>query len=195
MKGRADAYATFLCRPHHGCQAVSPARSSSPTMPSPEARPPLTLTVAGTTVRFAWHVDRWTHDVLGADGTRWRSIEETAVGDDPRWPASPVLVELSALDTPAGRVILGVGLAGRSHFSASVGPDPAAPDRLRFDLACRVNEPPPWLGSTYRDSVGLVRIGPGPLVQPPPTTVQWAYAFGSGGLVPLAGARVEPRPD
>jgi hypothetical protein len=164
-------------------------------MPSQEARPPLTLTVAETTVRFAWHVDRWTHEVLSGDGTWWRSIEDGDGADDPRWPASPVLVELSALDTPAGRVILGVGLAGRSHFSASVGPDPAAPDRLRFDLACRVNEPPLWLGSTYRDSKGLVRIGPEPLAEPPPATVQWAYGFASGGLVPLAGARVEPRPD
>lgn len=193
MQGRATPYATFRCKPDHGRQAArrNPLVSD---MPSAVPRPPLTLSVGGMTVRFGWRGDRWAHDVVGTDGTRWQSIEETGGADDPRWPASPVLVELSVLDTPAGPVILGVGLAGRSHFSASVGPDPSHPDRLRFDLACRVNEPPGWLGSTYDGPGGIVRLRPGSAADPP-ATVQWAYAFSPEGLVPLAGSRVEPPAD
>ncbi|MEI6240318.1 MAG: hypothetical protein WCR51_08005 [Planctomycetia bacterium] len=165
-------------------------------MPAADPRPPLTLTVAGVMVRFVWRDDRWAHEVVDADGTCWRSIEGVEAGaGDPRWPASPALVELSRLGTAPGSAILGVGLAGRSHFSASVGPDPAHPDRLRFDIACRVNEPPIWLGSTYHGPGGRVRIGPGAAAERPPATVQWGYVFASGGIRPLAGSRVEAAAD
>lgn len=162
-------------------------------MPGADSRPPLTLTVADLTVRFMWRDDRWVHDVTRTDGACWRSVEGGA--GDPRWPASPVLVELSRLGASPGPAILGVGLAGRSHFSASVGPDPAHPDRLRFDIACRVNEPPLRLGSTYAGPRGLVRIGPGVAAERPPATVQWGYWFTPTAILPLDGSRAEPPAD
>lgn len=165
-------------------------------MTAADSRPPLTLTVADLTVRFVWCDDRWVHEVVQADGTCWRSIEgSAAAAGDPRWPPSPVLVELSWLGRSPGPAILGVGLAGRSHFSASVGPDPDHRDRLRFDIACRVNEPPGWLGSTYRGPQGVVRVAPGPVAARPPTTVQWGYWFTPTGILSLAGAQAEPPAD
>jgi len=132
------------------------------------------------------------------DGGRWRSVEgPEASGGDPRWPASPVLVELSRLQTPRGPALLGVGSAGRSHFSASIDADPHLPDRLRFEVACRVQEPPAWLGSTYHGRGGIVRVTPGPMSAAPPATVAWAYTFSSDGLLPhgeMPGRQGPPPP-
>lgn len=155
-------------------------------------RAPVSLTLGRTTLRFSWQDDRWAHEILCPDGTVWRSLEgPSAGGGDPRWPASPVLVELSRLEGPHGPAILGVGLAGRSHFSASIGPGPAQADQVRFECACRVTEPPGWLGSTYAGPAGVVRIVPAGDVGRPPATVQWGYALGPEGLLPLSGARID----
>jgi len=158
-------------------------------------RAPVSLTLGRTTVRFTWRDDRWTHEILFPDGAAWRSLEGTCdpVGD-PRWPASPVLVELSLLEQPSGAAILGVGLAGRSHFSASIGPDPAQAACVRFEFACRVTEPPGWLGSTYATPAGIVRVVPATCAVRPPATVQWGYEFGPEGVRPLGGARIDLPP-
>lgn len=157
-------------------------------------RAPVSLTLGRTTLRFTWQHDRWAHEILCPDGTVWRSLEgASAAGGDPRWPASPVLVELSRLEGPHGPALLGVGLAGRSHFSASIGPGPAGADQARFECACRVLEPPGWLGSTYAGPAGVVRIVPVATDQPP-ATVQWGYALGPEGLRPLAGSRLDRPP-
>ena len=142
---------------------------------------PLTLAHGPVTIVFTWSADRWSHRVTSGDET-WESVEGPQAEDgDERWPASPVLVELSRIQTAHGAAILGVGLAGRSHFSASIAADPTAPDRIRFEIACRYNERPVWLGSTYRTPTGTMAISPpaGPL---PPATVQWTYTFGAAGL-------------
>lgn len=160
--------------------------------PSPATGPrlPLSLEVGDLTVCFTWQDDRWAHEVVGGDGRRWRSVEGPgAAGGDPRWPASPVLVELSRLETTRGPAVLGVGRAGRSHFSLSVDADPTDPGWLRFEIACRLQEPPAWLGSTYHGPTGLVRIAPGLVTARPPATVTWAYAFSSGGILPLGETR------
>jgi hypothetical protein len=163
-------------------------------MPAAALRAPVSLILGRTMLRFTWLHDRWAHEILLPDGTAWRSVEGSAsVGDDPRWPAAPVLVELSRLEGPSGPVILGVGLAGRSHFSASIGPGPTHADQIRFECACRVTEPPGWLGSTYAGPSGLVRIVPAAAVRPP-ATVQWGYDLGPGGVRPLGGARLDTPP-
>ncbi|NDC54430.1 MAG: hypothetical protein EBZ74_09115 [Planctomycetia bacterium] len=142
--------------------------------------------MGGTTIRFTWHHDRWAHEIAFADGSSWRSVEAAEADGDPRWPASPVLVELSRLDGPDGPALLAVGRAGRSHFSASVTGDPSRADALRIDVACRVHEPPGWLGSTYRSPGGILRIAaPGPPAHVP-ETVRWGYSLGPAGLVPPA---------
>lgn len=150
------------------------------------------LSIGPATILFTWSGDRWSHRVtIGTD--TWESVEGPRPEDgDARWPAAPVLVELSRIETAHGPAILGVGLAGRSHFSASIGPDPAAADRPRFEIACRYNEQPVWLGSTYRGPHGAVAVGPG-AGPPPPATVQWAYTFGARG--PMACDRAADRSD
>ena len=92
---------------------------------------------------------------------------------------------------------MGVGLAGRSHFSASISADMSRPDTLLFEIACRIQEQPLWLGSTYRpagtaavrpddtaidDAVECVTAGTSP-DGPLPRTVVWSYAIGPAGVL------------
>lgn len=63
------------------------------------------------------------------------------------WPPSPPLQDLDECVLAAGATgIVGVGMAGKSHWSLAVE---AVKDAIWFDAACRVNESPRTLGSTY----------------------------------------------
>jgi hypothetical protein len=105
-----------------------------------------------------------------------------------------VFAKLHTPPIAGGIAVMGLGLAGRSHFSASVGADPAAPGSIRFDIAARIHEPPVRLGSTYRSdgpAATILRVEPLPLAAPPlPRTVEWSYRIGPHGIEPLAGARL-----
>jgi len=149
---------------------------------------------AGVTVDFTWAGDRWQHHIVvrgpvtGPPADTWESVEGPGpTGGDPRWPASPVLVELSAVALPrpgtaGGRALVGVGLAGRSHFSAAIAPDPDRPGAIRFEIACRLTEPPGWLGSTYRVGGRIVQVVPREATGTLPRTVSWSYSLGPEGL-------------
>lgn len=154
----------------------------------PAARQPPRLTSGSLSVVFTWQGDRWLHRILRADDVLLESVEgPRPVDGDPRWPASPVLTEVSSVATATGPALLGVGLAGRSHFSASITADRLRPDTLVFEIACRIQEQPVWLGSSY--------IVPGELAAAPriaapldpsgplPRTVAWTYAIGPSGIV------------
>lgn len=155
--------------------------------PPPIPREPrhalIVLSAGAIEVVFEWTADRWTHRLLLDGEPVWESIDGPwPPGGDPRWPASPVLVELDRVGSGPAAAVVGVGLAGRSHFSASVSRVPAVPgadgvatgnpsdgrntidpdtidpdttdrDAPRFDVlfevACRMHEPPAWLGSSY----------------------------------------------
>jgi hypothetical protein len=127
--------------------------------------------------------------VNGGSGLQLESLEGPAApGGDPRWPASPVFTEVSRMDVAGRPAILGVGCAGRSHFSASITIHPTLPDTLLFEIACRLHEPPGPLGSTYARTDGsTVRGEPaddestGPGL---PRTVEWRYTIGPAGLEP-----------
>jgi hypothetical protein len=136
-------------------------------------------------VRFAWSGDRWQHVVTAADGRCWRSIEGPGPpAADPRWPASPALVEVSLVVAGARPAVLAVGLAGRSHFSLSVVACPDRPDTLLFEAACRIAEPAGWLGSTYDGDRGREQVAADRTI-PPPATIRWSYRIGPAGLEPL----------
>jgi hypothetical protein len=157
------------------------------------ATPELVRLQAGATiVEFIWATDRWQHEIRTADARGWFSIEGVDGGADPRWPQSPVLTEFS-LEQVAGKpVLLGVGLAGRSHFSMCVTVHPDDHEKLLFEAACRIHTVAEWLGSSYRCEDGRVaRIEPEPPIPAPPATVCWNYTAGPGGLqaVPPAVAR------
>jgi hypothetical protein len=148
---------------------------------------------------FTWAGDRWVHRIAhqGAGETvGWTSLDGPCpIANDPRWPASPVLVELSRVGATragasGGPAIVGVGLAGRSHFSASITPDPHASDAIRFEIACRLHEAPVWLGSTYRVDGGLIQITAADGSDALPRTVVWAYSIGPQGIFGVRGASV-----
>ena len=68
---------------------------------------------------------------------------------DDSWPLSPPFTGMHLERRPQGNVAFLVGLAGDSHWSASVELDVSS-GTLRFDVACRAGSRPRWLGSTYR---------------------------------------------
>lgn len=165
---------------------------------TPTSRPPVHLHVGHTTAVFIWAGDRWTHRITTGESDGWTSLDgPSPPADDPRWPASPVLVELSRVAVPrsaaAGEkstAIVGVGLAGRSHFSASISPDPQTADAIRFEIACRLHESPGWLGSTYRAGDRLMQLTASDESTSLPRTVVWAYSIGPQGLVVVRGAAI-----
>jgi len=152
-----------------------------PAASPPKPKPPIRLAAGSTVVEFAWIRDRWQHGVVSRLG-RWESLEGEADGrNDPRWPASPVLVEVSLVELAGGPAILGVGLAGRSHFSLSVATCSEETDTLLFEAACRIQEPAAWIGSTYADSGGrIIRLQAASVA--PPATLSWSYRIGPGGV-------------
>lgn len=178
-------------------------------MPKPSTKD-LRILLDAVEIVFTWCGDRWSHAIHfpgHADAATWRSVEgPEEPGGDAAWPVSPVIVELSPV--PSAAAVVGVGRAGRSHFSVSFTAKPAdtftakpadsVPDgsgsHLFVECACRIQEPPGWLGSTYRKdgsagpSSSLVRI-PAAIDHASPSllprTVTWSYFFSPTG--PVAG--------
>ncbi len=76
------------------------------------------------------------------------SVEGTS---DQVWPISPPFQEIVCEPVGAGgkQVLLGVGRAGKSHWSATIEGDSMI-EAIAFDIACRSSSAPEWLGSTYR---------------------------------------------
>ena len=159
------------------------------------SRPPLALVAGALVVTCEWAGDRWRHHVAFRGRPLVESVEGPGADGDPRWPASPALQEMSAVEAGGRPALLGVGAAGRAHFSASLTPDPRLADTVLVEVACRIVEPAGWLGSTYRDAAGgtlrITAAGGGDL----PRTVRWAYRIGPAGVEPVSGdepARLRP---
>jgi len=120
--------------------------------PAPQSLASLAASGAGLAVQFAWLGDRYQHVVLlqrpdGSTRPLLASVEGNAADD---WPESPPLQSLSIERLAEGRTAaLLVGMAGRSHWSASIE---ARGDggELVFDLACRHRANLAQLGSRYR---------------------------------------------
>ena len=92
--------------------------------------------------------DRWGHVIVALDGERVTPLLVSVEGSNEQvWPPSPPLQSLSIERREAGDVALLVGMAGRSHWSASVE---ATKNELDFDVACKLIDFPEWLGSRYR---------------------------------------------
>lgn len=159
------------------------------TTDRPTPRPPLRMAAGDLEVVFEWEGDRWRHRIAHRGRLVAESVEGPGDGGDDRWPRSPALQEVSAGggDRP---VLLAVGSAGRSHFSASVAADPSRPDTVLVEVACRVHERPEWLGSTYRLGTGGTTRIRGETVGDPPCTVRWACRVGPEGV----GAADRPVP-
>ena len=75
-----------------------------------------------------------------------RSVEGASADD---WPPSPALQSCSVQEIRPGQTAAFlVGMAGKSHWSASME---AVPHEgvIAFDFACRVQAMPLWLGNSY----------------------------------------------
>lgn len=109
------------------------------------------VTKSGRLVAKAYRaVDRIGNSLWFVDDTPcliWRSVEGSAAES---WPSSPPLQELVCENVSAGGrpVLLGVGMSGRSHWSATIEGD-AMTEAIAFDIACRAAQRPERLASTY----------------------------------------------
>jgi hypothetical protein len=94
--------------------------------------------------------DRIGHRIEIFSNDQWLPVLESLEGDaKDDWPKSPPLQTLHVESRPEGPVALLVGMAGTSHWSASVAADEGQ-SKLTFDIACRISNEPEWIGTTYR---------------------------------------------
>ncbi len=96
---------------------------------------------------FDWHGDRYCHR-LSYDGN---SVGKSIEGDaEAIWPPSPPIQQLSLERIDQQSMVLGVGAAGRSHWSLSAQPCKDDATALQFDFACRSKDSAVFLGSSYQ---------------------------------------------
>lgn len=103
-------------------------------------------------IEFVRRNDRYGHAVSVVDSDcHARAVLESVEGSAPdEWPASPPLQSLSIEELAPGRhAALLVGMAGRSHWSASIEAVPGEAAFV-FDIACRTSGGNAELGSLYR---------------------------------------------
>lgn len=129
---------------------------------------------------FHWQEDRWGHSLslVTSDSRRVVMLASNEGTAQQAWPPSPPLQALHFQTLPDGRqVALLVGMAGRSHWSASVEPTCPKPG-LRFDFACRHPAQPGWIGSTcHLAQAAFKHLDIAPL---PGTQLQIAHDPGAG---------------
>jgi len=102
-------------------------------------------------VEYTFLIDRYCHRVDAiTNGCRVPLLTSCEGDDSQAWPPSPPLQQLTYHQVAPGRcVLLGVGMAGRSHWSISLAVNEGGAAYV-WDVACRVVETPQWLGCTYR---------------------------------------------
>ncbi len=109
---------------------------------------PLLLTCGPLEISFSRQHDRIAHAIRFRDQADcfMQSVEGNDLDD---WPASPAFRDLHRESRPGDRqVILLVGMAGTSHWSASFEIDPRQAT-IAADVACRLHQSPGPLGSRY----------------------------------------------
>jgi len=118
---------------------------------------PLLLSVChfdGNLLVVSYHKQegRYRHVVQYVDriGSVLSSMSDVFASADEDWPASPPIQQLSQERIEGSETLLGVGQAGKSHWSISVETinDPSR-CAIRFDIACRTKMRPQFLGSSY----------------------------------------------
>jgi len=126
------------------------SESGDPGAPGPHSIIGQVLESGVLRVVFHWRGDRFGHRIEHQISGQWRAVVASLEGSpDEAWPPSPALQTLHIERRATGPVALLVGKAGTSHWSASIEPlsDQAG---FQFDIACRVQQPPWQLGSTYQ---------------------------------------------
>lgn len=161
-------------------------------------KPAAVLEAAGLRAVFVRRGDRFAHriEVRDDQSPGWVAALESREGtDEEPWPPSPPFQQLHVEHRKEGVVVLLVGMAGRSHWSAAVE---VCPERkvLKFDVAVRIQGTPDRLGSGYDvcNSAAAVRITaislegatvrsefrfePSAERTSAPATICWKYALG-----------------
>lgn len=108
----------------------------------------------GLFVSFPRRGDRFGHVVSIVSGEEIVPCLVSLEGDDSEeWPDSPPIQQLSVEERPTGAVALGVGQAGKSHWSVTVETF-AAERRIEFHVACRLKMHPAQISSRYASLMG-----------------------------------------
>jgi len=107
----------------------------------------------GLRLQASWVADRFHHEILLVTPQAVQPLLKSREGtpeDD--WPASPPCQDLSSQQIDGHPAMLGVGMAGRSHWSVSLMATSAGDQlALECDIACLARETPDQpLGSLYR---------------------------------------------
>ncbi len=131
-------------------------------------RLPIEPTLPQLAIEFYWESDRWRHAVGWLDQQdrfhAWLRSQEGGPAES--FPPSPPLQDLDLHQLPGGDAALGVGMAGKSHwsFSMSVSGNESSICFLA-DHAClekaAAAEQECWLGSSYQvePSLEVIRDG------------------------------------
>lgn len=98
------------------------------------------------TVQFFRTAHQFGHCVSWTTGEQTiEMITNVEAGMD--WPPSPPVQDVHFEDRDANQILFGVGMAGKSHYSLSI--ESNRRDKLSFEFACHLKEPPQFLGVTY----------------------------------------------
>ena len=126
----------------------------------------------GLRIQARWVADRFHHEVLLVTPESVESLLKSKEGtpeDD--WPTSPPLQDVSVQEVHGNPTMLGVGMAGESHWSLSFMATDEQPVAVNCDIACLVRKAPGGpvgsiyrLESTARQSGGQVVLSPSGLV-------------------------------
>lgn len=114
-------------------------------------KPAAVLEAPGLRAVFVRRGDRYAHRIEVRDEATqaWTIALKSHEGtDEDPWPPSPPFQQLHVEKRKEGDVVLLVGMAGRSHWSAAVDVSPDGKS-LRFDIAVRVQATGGRLGSNY----------------------------------------------
>ena len=106
----------------------------------------------GLSIQACWVADRFHHEVLlvTPDSTEplLKSKEGTPEDD---WPTSPPLQDVSVQEIHGNPALLGVGMAGSSHWSLSFMATDEERVAMNCDIACLTRKTPDGpVGSIYR---------------------------------------------
>ena len=128
----------------------------------------LSTTDGRLVVKFVWSNDRFVHQIF-VDGQTAEAASSVDRDGEEDWPSSPPMQQLSAEWIDDRPVILGVGSAGRSHWSVVVQTiETNEGQALKFEWACRHKIAPTFLGTTYAHTaaVQVMAAGDATLVRP-----------------------------
>jgi hypothetical protein len=168
-------------------------------LPKSKSHVPIHFEIGRICVKFSWNIDRWHHCFQIDQKNYLQSVEKDGITQNNRsqtvphgisdtWPASPVITEVTPTEAMGHPALVAIGLAGRSHFSASLTASQAEEDSILVEVACRAQEAPKWLGSTYLQygespQDNLIAIQPQAIdTFDRPVTILWSYRISVGGI-------------